>query len=72
MDGGESKPRSRSELAQNSLVLEGLAAVSWGEGRLDLFWIGDDGALWHRAWSAGRWLADERLGGEPASTPAGV
>ena len=53
-------------------MLEGLSAVSWGEGRLDLFWIGSDGALWHRASSNGRWLADERLGGEPASTPAVV
>lgn len=47
-----------------------LAAVSWGPGRMDLFWIGADGALWHRAWTeAGGWQPDESLGGQPASPP---
>jgi hypothetical protein len=50
-----------------------LTAVSWGEGRIDLFWIGSDGAVWHRAWSADDgWSADERLGGRPASNLAVV
>ena len=52
--------------------MKGLTAVSWGEDRLDLFWIGDDGGLWHRAWSDGAWLSDESLAGEPASKPAAV
>jgi hypothetical protein len=49
----------------------GMAAVSWGEGRIDLFWI-SDGAVWHRPWTAGEWSADERLGGGPASDLAVV
>jgi hypothetical protein len=53
-------------------VIKGLTAVSWGEGRLDLFWVGDDSGLWHRAWSSGEWQADESLGGAPASAPAVV
>ena len=28
------------------------AAVSWGQGRIDLFWRADDDALWHRAFEA--------------------
>jgi hypothetical protein len=52
--------------------MNGLTAVSWGEGRIDLFWIGADGALWHRWWGATGWSDDERLGGEPASAPAVV
>jgi hypothetical protein len=58
--------------AQNPLVMKGLTAVSWGGGRIDLFWVGDDGGLWHRAWSAGSWLPDERLGGHLTSAPAVV
>jgi hypothetical protein len=53
-------------------VLKSLAAVSWGDGRIDLFWRGDDGALWHRAWSRGSWQEDESLGGQPTSVPAAV
>jgi hypothetical protein len=52
--------------------MKGLAAVSWGADRIDLFWVGADRGLWHRAWSGGAWLADESLGGEPASAPAVV
>jgi hypothetical protein len=38
--------------------MKDLCAVSWGEGRIDLFWIGDDGGLWHRWWSPAGWSAD--------------
>jgi hypothetical protein len=48
-----------------------VAASSWGEGRLDLFVRGTDGALYHRyGWSA--WSEWERLGGELTSAPAAV
>src|SRR3954453_15735667 len=33
--------------------MDGVAAVSWGSDRIDLFWRGDDRALWHRSWHAG-------------------
>src|SRR5450759_4980938 len=48
----------------------GVAAASWGPGRLDLFWVDGDRALWHQAWTAGAWQAAESLGGEVASSPA--
>ncbi len=50
--------------------MDGVAAVSWGHDRIDLFWRGDDRALWHRSWNAGTWSADESLGGNLASAPA--
>lgn len=50
--------------------MEGLTAVSWGAGRIDLFWIGPDRSLMHRWWTAGEgWSADEQLGGELAAPP---
>ena len=50
----------------------GLAATTWGPGRLDLFWVDDDRVLWHSASIDGVWAEPESLGGEldPASTPA--
>ena len=39
-----------------------LAAVSWGPGRIDLFWA-EDGALWHRSFDRGTWSAPGSLGG---------
>jgi sialidase-1 len=51
---------------------EGLIAVSWGQDRIDLFWVGTDRALMHRSWNAregGVWSADESLGGTLDSDP---
>ena len=45
------------------------AAVSWGEGRIDLFWRDDDDALWHRSFDGTAWGAAESLGGSLASGP---
>jgi hypothetical protein len=52
--------------------MKGLTAVSWGDGRIDLFWIGDDGAVWHRRWTPAGWSEAESIGGQPASKPAVV
>ena len=52
--------------------MNSLAATSWGKGRIDLFWVGTDGALWTRHWDLGGWSADLSLGGTPASPPAAV
>jgi hypothetical protein len=50
---------------------DGLAAVSWGEDRLDLFWMGPERSLMHRWWTAGGgWSADESLGGDLGAPPA--
>lgn len=50
----------------------GLAATTWGPGRLDLFWVDDDRALWHSASVEGIWTEPESLGGQLASGPAVV
>jgi hypothetical protein len=47
-----------------------LAAVSWGEDRIDLFWTEDGGGLRHRASIAGSWAEAEDLGGRLASPVA--
>jgi hypothetical protein len=47
----------------------GVAAVSWGAGRIDRFWVGPDGDLLHAAFDGDGWLETESLGGAPASTP---
>jgi len=49
---------------------EGCAAVSWGEGRIDLFWIDPDRSLAHRSFADEAWSDPESLGGSLASAPA--
>lgn len=45
-------------------------AVSWGTGRLDVFAVGGDSALWHRGWtSSGGWMPWETLGGQLSTSP---
>jgi len=47
-----------------------VAAVSRGPGRIDLFWVDDARALWHRGFRDGQWAEPEPLGGTLASAPA--
>jgi len=47
----------------------GVAVASWGDGRIDLFWVGSEGDLLHRVSDGGTWRETESLGGTPASTP---
>ena len=47
----------------------GSAAVSWGPGRIDQFWVETDGALIHHAFVEGSWLEPESLGGSLVSAP---
>ncbi|HEY7590348.1 MAG TPA: hypothetical protein VH723_05100, partial [Candidatus Limnocylindrales bacterium] len=47
-----------------------IAAVSWSPDRIDLLWVDEDRALWHRAYAAGRWTEPTSLGGTLASGPA--
>ncbi|MET0693327.1 MAG: hypothetical protein ABWY56_05320, partial [Propionibacteriaceae bacterium] len=49
----------------------GIAASSWGPGRLDLFGQGQDGACWHK-WFEGGWSEWESLGGGFTSPLAAV
>jgi hypothetical protein len=46
------------------------AAVSWAPGRIDVFVVGADQALWHRASLNGAWSAWESRGGQLTSSPA--
>jgi hypothetical protein len=53
------------------------AAVSWGANRLDVFAVGEDGQMYHKAWDNGSWspswdaLGYPECGGfEPSTKPA--
>ncbi|HWC31747.1 MAG TPA: hypothetical protein VG709_01300, partial [Actinomycetota bacterium] len=46
------------------------AAVSWGDGEVEVFAIQDDGALWNRYWDLQSWHAWESLGGSFRGEPA--
>lgn len=50
-------------------MTKGCAAVSWGEGRIDLFWVDSDSSLAHRAFEDGVWSDAESLGGTLTSAP---
>jgi thiol-disulfide isomerase/thioredoxin len=44
------------------------AAVSWADGRIDVFSRGSDNALWWRHYESGTWSTWESLGGQLAAT----
>jgi hypothetical protein len=46
-----------------------IAAVAWGPGRIDRFWVAGE-ALWHQAFTEESWSEPESLGGSLASAPA--
>jgi len=48
------------------------AVVSWDEGRLDIFAVGTDSALWHRWWDGSSWGGWQSLGGVLESPPKAV
>ena len=63
-------PVTRLSAARSST---GPAAVSWDGDRLDLFVVGTDGGLFHRAGSAtGPWSGWEALGGMLTASPAAL
>ena len=48
-----------------------IAVVSWGPGRLDIFGLGTDRSVSHKAWTGSAWQAGwENLGGTFNSPPA--
>jgi len=67
---------SSSELETLSLLRPAsIAAVSWGRNRLDIFGLGTNSSMYHKAWD-GRWHPSptdwEHLGGTFNSPPAAV
>jgi len=48
----------------------GVAAVSWGEGRIDRFWVSPDGDVRHAVYADGSWSPEESLGGSIVGAPA--
>jgi hypothetical protein len=50
----------------------GVAAVSWGTNRIDIFVRGTDNALWHKSWNGSSWSGWESLGGTLYGDPGVV
>jgi hypothetical protein len=54
------------------------SVVSWGANRLDVFWVGADHALHHKAWTGSQWWPsgtdNDNLGGQiaPGTSPSAV
>jgi Repeat of unknown function (DUF346) len=47
------------------------SAAAWGPNRLDVFGVGGDGALYHKAWTGAEWTPGwDDLGGQFTSAPA--
>ena len=51
-------------------IISGPAVCSWGPGRLDVFGLGTDSAVWHKYWDGTVWHDWESLGGLLTSDPA--
>ena len=49
--------------SRGGLLTSAPVAVSWGPNRLDVFAMGSDNAVWHRAYDGAGWQAWESLGG---------
>jgi hypothetical protein len=52
--------------------LYGVAAASWASNRLDIFTVGGDHAMYHRAWDGSVWEPWEDLAGYSSAAPAAV
>ena len=48
------------------------AAAAWAPSRLDVFYRGTDGAIWHLGWDGTKWVGPESRGGELSSAPGAV
>src|ERR1035438_5245772 len=65
-----SRPAS-VRLTGSTLEQEAIAVVAWGPNRLDVFGLGTDYAMYHKAWLGNSWQPQwEYLGGKFNSPPA--
>ena len=55
--------RARLAAVSRDFVPDPLAVVSWGPGRLDVFALGADKAIWHKALDGATWSDWHSLGG---------
>ena len=50
------------------MLVRAIAVTSWGANRLDIFGLGADSAMYHKAWTGSAWLPSdtgwEELGGK--------
>ena len=63
----------RARRTASTLEQSAIAVVAWGPNRLDLFGLGTDDAMYHKAWLGSSWQPQwEDLGGKFNSPPAVV
>jgi hypothetical protein len=65
--GSESSISTAASAAETDGVV---AAVARTSNDLDIFWIGNNGDIWTKAWSSGTWSADTQLFGLSVADPA--
>lgn len=73
---GDAPPADEREWSDWSSIggqfLYGPCVSSWAANRLDVFGIGTDRALWHKAWNGSQWSEWFSLGGQFNARPAAV
>src|SRR5271165_4508147 len=59
----------------NSMKSMAICVASWGANRLDIFGLGTDNQMYHKAWDGSSWLPSEKgwdlIGGVFNSLPGG-
>lgn len=74
-DGGQPPPGGGGEVFTESLggaLIGGPDSASWAEGRLDVFVIGTDNAMWQKSYEGNAWSGWSSLGGRFTSDPSAV
>jgi hypothetical protein len=67
--GGNWEPWAASAGSLPVAVVGDLAAAAPSNGKLDVYALGSDSAIWHQNWDGGRWVGWESLGGKMATPP---
>jgi len=68
---GTAGPQAAKDLIAGP-VASGAAVASWSSDRMDNFFVGSNGQLYHQATTGSGWTAPESLGGNLTSQPAAV
>lgn len=68
-DGSSWQPEGGALEHLGAYATSGVAAVSWGKNRIDLFVLGEYGNLLHKYWEGSNWVGWEDFGGNWLGTP---
>lgn len=68
-DGSGWRPEGSAFEHLGAKTTSGVAAVSWGKNRNDVFVLGEEGNLLHKYWEGSNWVGWEDFGGKWLGTP---